>query len=254
MRKPFIAGNWKMNMTQNELLDFLPRLADHLQTEMGSELSSVEIAVAPPYLILDTAKKLNGGFIEILAQNVSEHKSGAYTGEVSLSMLNEIGINASIVGHSERRQYFGDTDQTVAAKTKTLVEGGSLSVTCVGETLKEREAGLVEDVIRRQVSTVLKNLTKPSEKLILAYEPVWAIGTGKTASKEEAQKVHAFIRSLVSEHWGEAAAESIRIIYGGSVKPDNAKALLSQKDIDGALVGGASLNVEDFSLIVTAAQ
>jgi triosephosphate isomerase len=251
MRKPLIAGNWKMNLTVSDTKRFMSQLTGAIKSAV-KDLEKIEVTVATPYLSLQSANQSNEGIIKVVAQNCSQHESGAYTGEISIPMLKDIGVNGAIVGHSERRQYFAETDKSVAEKTLQLIEAGLQSITCVGESLEQREAGQVEQVIGAQVTAVLNALPSYSEKLVIAYEPVWAIGTGKTASKEQAQEVHAFIRKLVRDKWGDSAADSVRILYGGSVKPANAKELLSQTDIDGALVGGASLKAEDFAAIAAA--
>jgi triosephosphate isomerase len=216
----------------------------------------VEVAVCPPFpYLIPVAKALQGTTIKVGGQNMHWEEEGAFTGEVSPRMLKDAGCHFVIMGHSERRQFFGETDEKINKKIKKALSIGLAPIVCVGELLAEREAGTTEKVIRTQLEGCFKNLTpEEMKKLVIAYEPVWAIGTGKTATPEQAQEVHRFIRGWLSGAFGKDAAESIRIQYGGSVKPDNAKALMSQPDIDGALVGGASLKADGFAAIVRAAE
>jgi triosephosphate isomerase len=226
-----IAGNWKMYKGPAEAAEFCVALRDE-------ELEDVDVVVCPPYVSLAVTVQLVAGTeIGVAAQNVHWEGSGAYTGEVSASMLLEIGAYGAIVGHSERRQYFGETNETVARRARAALEAGLFVIACVGETEEEREAGRTEDVLRRQVSVL-----EPDDNLVVAYEPVWAIGTGKTATPELAQEAHAFVKSLLD----------VPVLYGGSVKPDNAEELLAQPDVDGALVGGASLELNSFTAICRA--
>jgi triosephosphate isomerase len=230
-----IAGNWKMHKCPEETGVFCRALRDRLEW-----LDGVDVAVCPPFVSLSAAvQALAGTDIAVAAQNVHWDVEGAFTGEVSAPMLFELGVYGSIVGHSERRQLFGETDEGTARRAAAALEAGLWVIACVGETEAEREAGETEAVLRRQVSVLEAN-----EQLVLAYEPVWAIGTGKTATPEQAQAAHAFIRSLLD----------VPILYGGSVKPENAAELLGQQDVDGALVGGASLEVESFARICEAAR
>ena len=230
-----IAGNWKMHKGQEEAAAFGRSLRDRLEW-----LDGVDVAVCPPFVSLSAAvQALAGTDIAVAAQNVHWELEGAFTGEVSAPMLFELGVYGAIVGHSERRQLFGETDDGVARRTRAALEAGLWVIACVGETEAEREGGETEAVLRRQASVL-----DAHEQLVLAYEPVWAIGTGKTASPEQAQEAHAFLRGLVD----------VPILYGGSVKPENAAELLSQPDVDGALVGGASLDVESFAAICEAAS
>jgi len=247
-RKPVVAGNWKMNMTPRETERFLEDL-----TENRGQLPC-EVLVAPPMVCLETASRiLTGKPVGLAAQNVHWEEKGAFTGEASTQMLIELGVTYAIVGHSERRQYFGETDDTVGQRAKAAINAGLVPIICVGELLSEREAGETMQVVGRQVRAALANFeAQEVARTILAYEPVWAIGTGKTASTEQAQDAHRQIRELVAELYDERTAQSVRIQYGGSVKPGNAKALLGQPDIDGALVGGASLKVGDFIAICQA--
>jgi triosephosphate isomerase len=229
-----IAGNWKMYKGPEETAAFCRALRDQLEWVDG-----VDIAVCPPFVSLSAAvQSLAGTDIAVAAQNVHWEVEGAFTGEISAPMLFELGVYGAIVGHSERRQLFGETDEGVARRTSAALEAGLWVIACVGETGAEREAGETEDVLRRQVA-----LLEAHEQLVLAYEPVWAIGTGKTASPEQAQEAHAFLRSLID----------VPLLYGGSVKPDNAAELLARPDVDGALVGGASLDVASFVAICKAA-
>lgn len=247
MRKPIMAGNWKLNKTPNETIVFLEELKP-----LVAGVEDVEIVVCPTFTSLNVAtyltKKTN---IKVGAQNLYWEKSGAFTGEVSGDMIKELGCDYVIIGHSERRQYFGETDETINKKMFAAFAAGLVPIVCVGETLEEREAGKIEQVIRTQVTVGLKGLdaTKHS-KLVIAYEPVWAIGTGKTATPEQANEVHVLIRKIVTEMYGAAFANGVRIQYGGSVKPENVKELMAQSDIDGALIGGASLKVDSFVKLV----
>jgi triosephosphate isomerase len=229
-----IAGNWKMFKGQEETARFCRALRDQLEWVDG-----VDVAVCPPYVSLSAAvQALAGTDVAVAAQNVHWEVEGAFTGEVSAPMLFELGVYGAIVGHSERRQLFGETDEAVARRATAALEAGLWVIACVGETEAEREAGQTEEVLRRQASVL-----QAHEQLVLAYEPVWAIGTGKTATPDQAQAAHAFLRGLID----------VPILYGGSVKPDNAAELLSQPDVDGALVGGASLEIDSFTAICRAA-
>ncbi|RLA78184.1 MAG: triose-phosphate isomerase [Deltaproteobacteria bacterium] len=247
MRKPLIAGNWKMHKTPEEARTFASQLLEELKDER-----EVEVVVAPPFVSLLPVKEVLGeGPIKLAAQNVHWEKEGAFTGEVSPLMLNEIGCDYVIVGHSERRGYFGETDEMVNRKVKALLDVGLRPILCVGETLKEREEGKTFQVVEAQVRGGLKDLEAGEGKeLVVAYEPVWAIGTGRTATPHQAQEVQAFIRGILKELFGEEVARGIRILYGGSVKPENIAELMAEEDIDGALVGGASLKVDSFVRIV----
>jgi len=247
MRKKVIAGNWKMYKKPEEtrafLREFLPLVAGHDRDE---------IVICPPYTDVAAAiEEARGSQISIGVQNVHWKADGAYTGEVSAPMLLCLGVTHVIVGHSERRQYFGETDDTVNLRLKTALESGLTAICCVGEVLEERESGMTDDVLRRQCVRAFHAISaKKAAKLIVAYEPVWAIGTGKTATPELAAEAHAVIRKEASEIFGEEFASNLRILYGGSVKPDNATALMAQEEIDGALVGGASLDPKSFAAIV----
>lgn len=251
MRKPFIAGNWKMNLTRGEASD----LVEGLLTALAN-VRDVDVAVCPPFTALDSVSRLVANTnIALGAQDCYWEDKGAYTGEVSPPMLKDIGCRYCIVGHSERRQYFGETNETVRKKILALYKHDILPIVCIGETLKERESGRTAEVVLGQLRECLQNL--PPDRLAtttIAYEPVWAIGTGKTATPEQAQEVHGMIRAELGEMYGEELAQRVRIQYGGSVKPDNIKALMAEPDVDGALVGGASLKVDSFSAIVKFGQ
>jgi triosephosphate isomerase len=246
-RKKVMAANWKMNKTPDEATayfrEFLPLVAGHDRDE---------IVVCPPYTDVDAAiKAATGSNVAIGVQNVHWKADGAYTGEISAPMLLCLGITHVIVGHSERRQYFGETDDTVNLRLKAALESGLTPICCVGEVLEEREAGLTDDVLRRQCVRAFHAISaKKATKMIVAYEPVWAIGTGKTATPELAAEAHAVIRREATEVFGEEFAQHLRILYGGSVKPDNAASLMAQEEIDGALVGGASLDPKSFAALI----
>jgi triosephosphate isomerase len=226
-----IAGNWKMYKGPAEAAEFCLRLREQ-------DLTGVDVVVCPPYVSLAVSVQLLAGTeVAVAAQDVHWDPEGAYTGEISAGMLLELGVYGAIVGHSERRQYFGETDETTAQRAGAALSAGLFVIACVGETEEEREGGVTEDVLRRQVS-----LFEPDDNLVVAYEPVWAIGTGKTATPDMAQEAHAFIKSVLD----------VPVIYGGSVKPDNAEELLGRPDVDGALVGGASLELESFMAICRA--
>ena len=246
-RLPFITGNWKMNKTVEESLDLVRKLKATLSNIVG-----VEVAVAPPFTALYAiARELKGSFIRLAAQNLFYEEKGAFTGEVSPLMIKEIGCQYVIIGHSERRQFFGETDETVNRKIKAALGQGVKPIFCMGETLKERDEGKTFSVIERQAEGGLRGIGKEEVKnIVMAYEPVWAIGTGKTATPEQAEEVHQFIRERLERLYSREIAESIRIQYGGSVTPENIKGLIRQENIDGALVGGASLKSETFSRIV----
>jgi triosephosphate isomerase (TIM) len=246
-RKKVMAANWKMfkNPAQTQVFfdAFLPMVAGHDRDE---------IVICPPFIDLFIAlAAIKGSDVAIGAQNLHWEKEGAYTGEICASMLLDIGCTHVIIGHSERRQYFGETDDVVNFKLKAALEAGITPIVCVGEVLEEREANLTEEVLRRQCLRAFHAISgKKAEKLVVAYEPVWAIGTGKTATPQMAADAHVIIRGEAAKAFGDEFANQLRILYGGSVKPENAKALMSQEEIDGALVGGASLDPKSFSAIV----
>ncbi len=248
MRKPVIAGNWKMYKLLGEAVETALALKS-----LVANANHCEVVIAPVFVQLKTiADRLEGSNVKIAAQNCSfESQFSANTGEVSADMLKEIGASHIIIGHSERRQFYGETDDTVNRKTKSALLSGLTAIVCVGEMLAEREAGSAENVVKTQLVNSLQGLTTSDmERIIIAYEPVWAIGTGKTATPEQAQEIHAFIRKTLVETHGNEVANATRILYGGSVKPENIKVLMSQTDVDGALVGGASLEANSFAQIV----
>ena len=246
-RKPLIAGNWKMFKTCAEAVDTARQLMD-----LVADISDTEVMIAPPFTALaSVAEILKKSRILLGAQNMYWEKEGAFTGEISPHMLVSAGCQYVIIGHSERRQYFGETDDIVNKKIDATNNHGLIPILCIGESEKERESGQTFSVLDKQVKKGLEGFFADNlESLVIAYEPVWAIGTGKTASSDQAQEVHHFLRSLVDELYGEMLAKSIRILYGGSVKPGNISELMARPDIDGALVGGASLDAEMFSKIV----
>ena len=252
MRKPFVAGNWKMNTDSHTSVELVGRIASGFVEKAGK---SVTVAVCPPFVYLQAvAKALGSSGIAVGAQDMYFESEGAFTGEISASMLKDVGCLYCLCGHSERRHVIGETDELINKKVAAAIAGGLLPILCVGELLEEREASQTNEVVTRQVKEGLAGLN--AEKLqavTIAYEPVWAIGTGLTATPEQAQEVHEFIRKLLGQMYDEEIAEEIRILYGGSVKPDNAAELMSQKDIDGSLVGGASMKADDFLAIIQAA-
>jgi len=247
MRKKVIAANWKMyktpDQTRDFFRDFLPLVAGHDRDE---------IVVCPSFIdIFAAIEAAKGSNVAVGAQDLHWEKEGAYTGEISTGMLLSLGITHVIIGHSERRQYFGETDDVVNLKLKAALEGGLTPIACVGEVLEEREANLTEDVLRRQCLRAFHAiLGKKAAKLVIAYEPVWAIGTGKTATPQMAADAHVLIRAEAAKAFGQEHSDNLRILYGGSVKPENAKALMAEPEIDGALVGGASLDPRSFAAIV----
>ena len=246
-RTPLIAGNWKMHKTGSQAADAAGQLKRLIETASG-----VEVMIAPPFTALyQVAQSLKGGTIALGAQNLHWEKQGAFTGEISASMLVDAGCRFVIIGHSERRQLFGETDASVNRKIKAALGAGLIPVFCIGETDDQREAGETFSVLDKQIRDGLKDFVFDDlAGLVVAYEPVWAIGTGKTASREQAQEAHQFIRSLLDKLFGTPLASAVRILYGGSVKPDNVSALMEMPDVDGALVGGASLDPETFSKLV----
>lgn len=251
MRRKVIAGNWKMN---NDLQQSV-NLIEELKNKLAGREVNCDVLICPPFTSLYEAKKIiDGSIIKLGAQNMFYEDSGAFTGEISAPMLKSVGCEYVILGHSERRTIFGEKDIMINKKVRKAISQNLKPILCVGETLEEREKDVTEKVVKRQIEKGLNDVT-PDEVLnvIIAYEPVWAIGTGKTATPQQAQEVHAFIRKLLATMYSKDFAELIPIQYGGSVKPDNAKELLSQKDIDGALVGGACLKVDSFIGIIEAA-
>jgi triosephosphate isomerase (TIM) len=250
MRKKIIAANWKMNMTCGEAESFV----ETFLREVGQE-NRVEIVIIPPFTaIAKVSEKLNDAQnVKVGAQNMSAEKGGAFTGEISAAMLRELFVRYVVLGHSERRTLYGETDAIVNKKTRAALDASLKPIVCIGETLEQRDAGKVEQVLETQIRGSLDGLNaKELNETVIAYEPVWAIGTGRTATPEQAQEAHAFIRKKLAEISDQAAADKVRIQYGGSVKPENAGTLMSQPDIDGALVGGASLDPRGFAQIVKA--
>lgn len=248
MRKPVIAGNWKMYKLLAEAVDTAVALKP-----LVANATHCEVVIAPVFTAIKTlADRLEGSNIRIAAQDCAlQNEFGAHTGEVAPVMLRDVGCTYVIIGHSERRQYYGEKNESVNKKTKAALSAGLAAIVCVGESLSEREAGDAESVVKSQLFGGLAGLTVSDlERIIIAYEPVWAIGTGKTATPEQAQEMHGFIRRVLAETHGADAADSLRILYGGSVKPDNIASLMKNEDVDGALVGGASLEAGSFSRIV----
>ena len=244
MRKKIVAGNWKMNTTVPEGIE----LAKAVAAKSAELPENVGLIVAPPFTHLAAvAEAIKGSRVELSAQNCADHEKGAYTGEVSVDMLKSVGCKWTILGHSERRQYYGETDEKLVVKVRLALAGGLGVILCVGENLEQREAGKHFDVVKEQIENVLFNFTAEELKnIIVAYEPVWAIGTGKTATAEQAEEIHAYIRKVLAGKFGNEAAEETTILYGGSCKPSNAAELFAMKDIDGGLIGGAALKPEDF--------
>lgn len=249
MRKPFIAGNWKMNLT----LDMASELTEKILGEK-IDCNKADVALIPSYTNLYPVHKIlksSGSGISLGSQNVHFEKNGAYTGEISVEMLKSVGCSFALLGHSERRHILGETDELINKKLHSCIEQGLDAIVCVGETLDEREAYIHKEQTVSQVGKALKGIDEKSlNNITIAYEPVWAIGTGKTASKEDAEEIHSAIRDFVKSKYGDKSASELRIIYGGSVKPENIKELINMKNIDGALVGGASLKFEAFSKII----
>ncbi len=246
MRKPIIAGNWKMNKTAKEAAELINELKPLVAK------SKPEVVVCVPYTDLWTvAEAVKGSKIKLGAENVAWADNGAFTGEISAEMLKEIGVEYVIIGHSERRQYFGETDESVNKRLKQALKNGLKPIVCVGETLTEREKNKTKRVLKKQVLEGFADITAEDfENIVIAYEPVWAIGTGKTATADEANKTIGYIRSLVKKTWGQDVAKALRIQYGGSMKPANAKELMAMRNIDGGLIGGAALKANDFAAIV----
>jgi triosephosphate isomerase len=252
MRKPIIAGNWKMYKDVNEAVE----LANDIKRATFN-VENVEIVICPPFVDLpDLGEMLIESTVGLGAQNCYWESEGAFTGEISVPMIKSVGAQYVVIGHSERRKYFGETDETVNKKIKAAIDGGLIPIVCVGEVLEEREGGKTLEVVKTQVTGALKGFDEAYiDSLVLAYEPVWAIGTGKTATPGQAQEVHAMIRKLLVELYSEALSSSRRILYGGSVKPDNIEELMKAEDIDGGLIGGASLKAESFiDMIKTTSQ
>ena len=249
MRTKIVAGNWKMNTVVSEGKE----LVDGILSKLSTVPSDVQLIVAPPFTHLsEVAAKLADSPVALAAQNCADHEKGAYTGEVSVAMLKSVGVQYVILGHSERREYYGETSETLVTKVKLALAAGLKPIFCVGEVKDERVAGKHFEVVGKQIEEVLFTLTaEEMAQVVIAYEPVWAIGTGLTATSEQAQEIHSFIRKALADKFGAALAEEITILYGGSCKPSNAPELFAQPDIDGGLIGGAALKAEDFIGIAT---
>ncbi|MBW2503854.1 MAG: triose-phosphate isomerase [Deltaproteobacteria bacterium] len=247
MRTPMIAGNWKLHKTKNEAFELIRTLSS-----ATLEINDVEIVVAPVFTVLDAvAQMLNESNVKLAAQNCYPEPFGAFTGEVSAELLKDVGCDYVIIGHSERRKIFNETDLFINKKIHSVLDADLKAILCVGETLEERENGQMFAVLKNQLTIGLANLEhRLMDKIVIAYEPVWAIGTGRTASPQQAQEIHFFLRSLINDLFGPDVSEKTRLLYGGSVKPDNIDDLMAQPDLDGALVGGASLKSEDFLRII----
>ncbi len=249
-RKPIIAANWKMNIGPAQGAEFISTLLHNIN---GTNLSC-DVVIVPPYITISSVVSALAGntAVSVGSQNVSQYDNGAYTGEISTAMLEEIKVKYVVLGHSERRQYFGETDEIINAKIKKTLAAGLIPIFCIGETKDERLGGKLEEVLKTQTLGGLKDLSPEQVAgIVIAYEPVWAIGTGLTATSKEAQEAHAFVRGVIAEAFGNETADKVRIQYGGSVKPDNVKELMAQPDIDGALVGGASLDPASFTQLIT---
>lgn len=252
MRTLLIAGNWKMNASPSEAKE----LAESMVAAREGKDDSSDLLICPPYISIPAvADAFSGSNFKVGSQNVSTEDNGAFTGEISTSMLKDAGCEYAIVGHSERREYYHEDDALVTEKAKKVLKDGLKVIVCVGEKLEQRKSGNHREVVKTQVEAVIKQVDKSNaDNFVIAYEPVWAIGTGETATPGQAQEMHEFIRGLLSDVWGDLEAEKIRILYGGSMKPDNAEELLSQKDVDGGLIGGASLKADSFSKIIDIAE
>lgn len=249
MRKMIAAGNWKMNKTNTEAVEIVSKL-----NELIADVKGVEVIIGPPFTALSEVKKV-AGIVKVAAQNMHWEEKGAFTGEISPIMLKDLGVEYVILGHSERRQYFGETNEIINKKIKSALAHGLKPILCVGEMLEDREHGNTEKVVEDHVKGGLEGISKEEmANVVIAYEPVWAIGTGKTATPEQAEDVHAFIRKLLTDMFDAEIAKNAPVLYGGSVNPANSKTLFSKKNIDGGLVGGASLKADDFSAIVKSAH
>ena len=248
MRKKIVAGNWKMNNGLSETIELINDLKQNLSD------SDVKVMIAPSYPFLKTAvDQVGDSSIEVISQNINDNKSGAYTGEVSIDMLNSIGVNTTLIGHSERRAYYNEDDALLLKKINLALESNMDIIFCFGEELKDRKSNSYFDIVKAQLeNTVMKLEPNSWKNIVLAYEPVWAIGTGETASAEQAQEIHKFVRNCISEHFSSEIADNVPILYGGSVKPSNAVEIFNKKDVDGGLIGGAALNAHDFVEIIKA--
>ena len=248
MRKKIVAGNWKMNNGLSETIELINDLKQNLSD------SDVKVMIAPSYPFLKTAvDQVGDGSIEVISQNINDNKSGAYTGEVSIDMLKSIGVNTTLIGHSERRAYYNEDDALLLKKINLALESNMDIIFCFGEELKDRKSNSYFDIVKAQLeNTVMKLEPNSWKNIVLAYEPVWAIGSGETASAEQAQEIHKFVRNCISEHFSSEIADNVPILYGGSVKPSNAVEIFNMKDVDGGLIGGAALNAHDFVEIIKA--
>jgi triosephosphate isomerase len=248
-RTPFVAGNWKMNTTKATAIDLAKAIA------AGTPASGVQVGVAPPFVYIDAVvQAIAGSPVLVGAQDAYFEKSGAFTGEISVDMLKDVGAKFCLTGHSERRHVLKESSELVAKKADAVYSGGLILIHCVGEKLEERDAGQTLEVIQAQLNELNTSKIQDPERLVIAYEPVWAIGTGRNATDHQAQEVHAFIRGAIATSWNKDFADRVRIQYGGSMKPENAKGLLSQRDVDGGLIGGAALKADSFLTIVNAAK
>lgn len=251
MRKKIVAGNWKMNLVRQEAKELLL----HINTFVQAGKAPCDVIIAPPAIFLQKAVDIfMHNKVSVAAQNCSQYEEGAYTGEISAKMLKSAEVEYVILGHSERRQHFGETDEIVNQKVKKVMEHGLIPIICVGESLKEREKNQQFSVVEKQIKGVLKGITANPGGFIIAYEPVWAIGTGKNATADEAQEMHAYIRNLLANLYDQDFADGISILYGGSLKAENASEIFSKSDVDGGLVGGASLNYDEFTAIIKACK
>ena len=249
MRKNIVAGNWKMNTTLEEGVE----LANNVNALLKGKKANCDVIVCVPFTHLTSVNAvLEPELVSLGAENCSEHAKGAYTGEVSASMVKSTGAGYVILGHSERRQYFGENNEQLLAKTKIALENGLLPIFCVGEVLEQREDGSFNEVVKSQVEALFTLSAEDFGKIVIAYEPVWAIGTGKTATAEQAQEMHAHIRGVIADKYGKEVADNTSILYGGSCKPSNAKEIFAKPDVDGGLIGGAALKAEDFMGIIEA--
>ncbi len=254
MRKKIVAGNWKMNLNAKEAKKLIKEITAY--TETNKKELGCKVVIAPSFTNLSAAKKQTSGTgIKVAAQNMHQADNGAYTGEVSADMLRSIKVRRVILGHSERRQYFGETDELLAEKVRKAIDSGFQVIFCNGETLEQRKEGSYFDVVTGQTKKALFGLSADElKKVVIAYEPVWAIGTGETATADQAQEIHAHLRKVLADEYGQEVADSISILYGGSVKPANAEEIFSKPDVDGGLIGGAALNAEDFIEIIKACR
>jgi len=249
MRKNIVAGNWKMNTTLDEGVE----LANNVNALLKGKKVNCDVIVCVPFTHLTSVNAvIEPELVKLGAENCSEHAKGAYTGEVSASMVKSTGASYVILGHSERRQYFGENNEQLLAKTIIALENGLIPIFCVGEVLEQREDGSFNEIVKSQVEALFSLSAEDFGKIVIAYEPVWAIGTGKTATAEQAQEMHSHIRNVIAEKYGKAVADNTSILYGGSCKPSNAKEIFANPDVDGGLIGGASLKAEDFMGIIEA--